>query len=89
MRQSDLAVIRTEGQAVPQIETLSKQNFFPHFTTIRKMVDAKWTFPVETYADDTLFFRERPQRIRINVRYLNYKRFGTESNVTFGDTPKR
>ena len=89
IRESDLAVIRSEGQAVPQIETLSKQNLFPHFTTLRKSVDGKWAFPTETYADDTLFFRERQQRIRIVVRYLNYKRFGAESNVTFGDGPKR
>lgn len=89
VRESDLAVVRSEGQAVPQIETLRKQNLFPHFTTLRKAVDDRWMFPVETYADDTLFFRERPQRIRIVVRYLHYKRFGAESSVTFGDPPKR
>lgn len=89
VRESDLLVVRSEGQAVPQIETLQKQNLFPHFTTIRKSVDGKYFFPVETYADDTLFFRERPQRLRIVVRYLNYKRFGTESTVTFGDAPPK
>ncbi len=89
VRKSDLAVIRSEGQAVPQIETLSKQNLFPHFTTIRKTVDGQWTFPVETYADDILFFRERQQRIRIVIRYMNYKKFGAESNVTFGDPPPK
>ena len=74
---------------MPQIETLSKQNLFPHFTTIRKNVDEKWTFPVETYADDTLFFRERPQRIRIMIRYLGYRRFGAESSVTFEGAPPK
>ncbi len=87
VRQSDLAVIRSEGQAVPQIETLREQNLFPHFTTLRRTIDGQWTFPVETYADDTLFFRNWPQRIRIIIRYLNYKRFGAESTVTFGDAP--
>lgn len=86
VRESDLAVIRTEGQAVPQIETLKQQNLFPHFTTIRREVDGKWLFPEETYADDTLFFRDWPQRIRIIIRYLNYKRFGAESTITFGET---
>ncbi len=87
VRESDLAVIRTEGQAVPQIDTLREQNLFPHFTTIRQEIDGKWLFPVETYADDTLFFRDWPQRIRIVIRYLNYKKFGAESTVTFGTQP--
>lgn len=85
VRESDLAVIRTEGQAVPQIETLKEQNLFPHFTTLWREVDGRWLFPEETYADDTLFFRTWPQRIRIIIRYLNYKRFGAESTITFGD----
>ncbi|MBV9612322.1 MAG: hypothetical protein JO091_07610 [Acidobacteriaceae bacterium] len=87
VRESDLAVIRSEGQAVPQIDTLREQNLFPHFTTIREAVDGQWEFPVETYADDTLFFREWPQRIRIIIRYMNYKRFGAESVLTFGNPP--
>ncbi len=87
VRESDLAVIRTEGQAVPQIDTMREQNLFPHFTTIRRKVDGQWFFPVETYADDTLFFRDWPQRIRVVVRYMNYKRFGAESTITFGDPP--
>lgn len=85
VRESDLAVIQSEGQAVPQIDTLREQNLTPHFTTIRYEVDGKWMFPRETYADDTLFFRDWPQRIRITIRYSDYKRFGAESTVTFGD----
>jgi hypothetical protein len=85
VRQSDLAVVRTEGQAVPQIDTLKEQNLTPHFTTIRREIDGKWLFPVETYSDDTLFFRDFPQRLRTIVRYLNYKKFGAESTITFGD----
>jgi hypothetical protein len=87
VRESDFAVVRSEGQAVPQIDTLAQQNLFPHFTTIRRLIDGKWFFPVETYADDTLFFRNWPQRIRITVRYMDYKQFGTESTITFG-TPQ-
>jgi hypothetical protein len=91
VRESDLAVVRSEGQAVPQIETLKEQNLFPHFTTIRREIDGKWFFPVETYADDTLFFRQKPQRIRITIRYMDYKQFTSNSTITFGDqlTPKK
>ncbi len=84
VRQSDLSVVRSEGQAVPQIETLKEQNLFPHFTTMRSEIDGKWFFPVRTYADDTLYFREQPQHIRIDVRYSNYRRFDAESTITYG-----
>ena len=87
VRQSDYTVIRSEGKAVPQVENRKEQNLFPHFTTLRKEVDGKYFFPVETYADDTLYFRDWPQRIKVIVRYMNYKKFGAESTVTFGPTP--
>ena len=83
VRQSDFSVVRSEGQAVPQIETLKEQNLFPHFTTIRHEIDGKWFFPVETYADDTLYFRSGPQRIRVTIRYAEYKRFGSDSIIRF------
>lgn len=89
VRQSDLSVVRSEGQAVPAVETRTKQNLFPHFVTSRKKVDDQWSFPFETYADDILYFRERPQRIRVTVRYLNYRKFGAESSVTFEGAPKK
>jgi hypothetical protein len=86
VRQSDFSVVRSEGQAVPQIETLTEQNLFPHFTTIRQEIDGKWFFPVKTYADDVLYFKERPQRIRIDIEYTNYRRFGAQSTITYGST---
>ncbi len=87
VRESDLSIIKSEGQPVPQIETLREQNLFPHFTTFRRDFDGKWSFPIETYSDDTLFFRSRAQRIRIVVRYLNYKQFGVDSKITFDEKP--
>jgi hypothetical protein len=83
VRQNDFSVVRSEGEAVPQIETLKDQNLFPHFTTLRREVDESWFFPVETYADDTLYFRTGPQRMRIVIRYANYKRFGSDSVIRF------
>ncbi len=85
-RENDLAVIRAEGQAVPQIDNMKEQNLTPHFTTIRREIDGKYFFPVETYSDDTLFFRDFPQRLRTIVKYNNYKKFEAESTITFGDT---
>jgi hypothetical protein len=78
----DFSVVRAEGQAVPQIITTKSENLFPHFTTIRQNVDGH-RFPVMTYADDTLYFRNGPQRIKLVIRYSDYKKFGSESKITF------
>jgi hypothetical protein len=89
VRQSDFAVVRSEGQAVPQIESLKQENLFPHFTTIRREIDGKWFFPVETYADDTLYFRTGPQRMRVIIRYSNYKSFGADSVIRYSEPEKK
>ena len=85
--QQDYAIVRMQGQAVPPVYHGKSENLFPRFTTLRKAVDGKHWFPYFTYADDTLPFRTGPQRIRLTIRYSNYKRFGAESNVTF-ENPK-
>ncbi len=79
----DYGIVRMEGRAVPQIHTAKSENLFPRFTTIRRQVDGKHWFPVHTHADDTLPFRTGPQRIRLTIRYMDYKRFTAESTVTF------
>ena len=79
---SDEAIVKAEGEAVPQMHGLRNENLFPHFTTIRRKVDGHW-FPVSTEGDDTLAFRTGPQRERITVRYENYKRFSTETTIKF------
>jgi hypothetical protein len=80
---SDYSIVRSEGQAVPQIMTTQTENLFPHFTTMREKLAGGFRFPVMTYADDTLYFRAGPQRIRMVMRYSNYQKFGAESNITF------
>lgn len=81
--QSDFSIIRSEGQAVPQIVTTKQENLFPHFTTVRRKVAGGFWFPVMTYGDDTLQFRSGPQRERLTIRYTDYKKFGTETTITF------
>jgi hypothetical protein len=80
----DYSVIRSEGQAVPQIRTTKSENLFPKFVTIRKQVNGFW-FPATTNADDTLYFRTGPQRIRMTIRFESYQKFGAETTVTFGE----
>jgi hypothetical protein len=75
-------IVRMQGQAVPQIRTLKSENLFPRFTTLRKPVDGKHWFPIYTYADDTLQFRNGPQRERLRIAYSEYQRFGVQSTFT-------
>jgi len=79
----DYSVIRSEGQAVPQIRTLKTENLFPHFTTLRQKVDGDYYFPVMTYGDDTLYFRGGAQRVRLTIRYTDYRHFGADSKITY------
>jgi hypothetical protein len=81
----DYSIVRMEGQAVPQIRSTKQENLFPRFTTLRRAVDGKHWFPAHTYADDTLPFRTGPVRIRLIIRYSNYRRFGAESQIKFGE----
>lgn len=79
----DYSVIRSEGQAVPQIHTLKSENLFPHFTTLRQKVEGDYYFPVTTYGDDTLYFRGGAQRVRLTIQYSDYRRFGADSKITY------
>jgi hypothetical protein len=81
----DYSIIRTEGQAVPQIYSLHQENLFPRFTTIRKPVGDNFWFPAVTYADDTLPFHTGPLRVKLTIRYTNYQRFGSSTIITFDE----
>lgn len=75
-------IVRLQGRAVPQIYSRGQENLFPRFTTIRKPVDGKHWFATFTYADDTLEFRNGPQREKLTIAYSNYKRFNVTSTFT-------
>ncbi len=76
-------IVRAEGRPVPQIHRESGENLFPHFTTIYRPVDGQHWFPVRTVADDTLYFRSGPQRVRIVIRYDDYKRFSSDTTIEY------
>lgn len=73
----DLAVVKTDGKAVPDILKGDNQNIFPRFVTYRENIEGAFWFPTYTHADDTLHFRTGDVRMRMTVRYKNYKRFGS------------
>ncbi|WP_321475630.1 hypothetical protein [uncultured Paludibaculum sp.] len=78
-----LGVVRTYGQAVPPIYSKGRENLFPRFSTLRRALDGTHYFPVLTYADDTLPFKAGPLRIKLTIRYSSYRKFGTETTITF------
>lgn len=85
----DLSVARSAGKAVPSIVGSESENVFPSFTTIRQKIDGEHWFPVHTHADDLLPFRTGPVRMRMTIKYSDYRRFEVESTVTFEETPRR
>lgn len=82
VKEDDFSVVRSEGQAVPQIITTKQENLFPHFTTVRRLVNGFW-FPAVTAADDTLYFRGGPIREKLMIRYNDYKKFGSQTTIRF------
>ena len=81
----DLQIVKTYGKAVPDIRKKGQENLFPRFETYREQIDGKYWFPTWTGADDTLHFSRGPQRIRMIVRYEDYKQFRSTITVTYGD----
>lgn len=81
----DLQIVKTYGKAVPDIRKKGQENLFPRFETYREQIDGKYWFPTWTGADDTLHFSRGPQRIRMIVRYEDYKQFRSSVTVTYGD----
>ncbi len=82
IKEDEFSVIRSEGKAVPEVITRKQENLFPRFTTIRKFVNGFW-FPAVTSADDTLYFRSAPIREKLVIRYDDYRKFGSDTTVTF------
>ncbi|HEY4580015.1 MAG TPA: hypothetical protein VIG89_03175 [Candidatus Acidoferrales bacterium] len=77
----DLAIVKSDGKAVPDILEKGRENRFPRFVTYRENIERDFWFPTYTRADDTLQFSTGDIRIRMTVRYRNYKRFGATVRV--------
>jgi hypothetical protein len=77
----DLAIVKSDGKAVPDILEKGRENRFPRFVTYRENIERNFWFPTYTRADDTLEFSDGAIRVRMTVRYRNYKRFGATIRV--------
>ena len=79
----DLQIVKTSGKTVPDIRKKNNENLFPKFTTWREQIDGRYWFPSYTLADDTLHFQMNDVHIREKVKYTDYKRFGTQTTITY------
>jgi hypothetical protein len=78
----DLQIVKSYGRGVGIVRS---DNQFPKFETYREQIDGKYWFPTYTRADDNLNFQTGPQRIRMLVKYENYKQFKSETQIQYGD----
>lgn len=82
--EQDLQIVKTYGRATGKLKKGNDQRF-PKFETFREQVDGKYWFPVLTRADDTLYFEDSVVRLKMRVKYEDYKLFKGESRIIFGD----
>jgi hypothetical protein len=77
----DLQIVKTHGKATGILKKKEEQAF-PTFETYRENIEGHFWFPTYTRADDYLHFKSGPDvRIRVAVRYSNYKRFGSTVKI--------
>jgi hypothetical protein len=81
----DLQIVKSYGRGVGLVRKSSDYQF-PKFETYREQIDGKYWFPTYTHADDTLVFREMSQRIRMTVKYQDYKKFKIDTSIIYGNT---
>ena len=81
--QLDLQIVKTYGKGVG-VRKKNSDDQFPRFETYRQQVDGKYWFPTYTRADDVLHFKTGDQRIRMVIRYDDYKQFKSETDIKFG-----
>lgn len=80
----DLMIVKSKGKAVPE----TKNNKFPIVETTREQIDGKYWFPSDARADDDLVFDNgNVTRIRMRVRYTDYKVGRSEVRILDDDEP--
>lgn len=73
----DLQIVKVRGKGVPEGDQR-----FPTFETYRQQIDGRYWFPTYTSADDELVFDNgQVVRLRMLVRYTDFKRFGSEVKI--------
>ena len=80
----DLQIVKSYGRGVGLLKK-GADNQYPKFETYREQIDGKYWFPTYTIANDTLQFQAGPQRMKLIVKYEDYKQFKSDINIKYGD----
>jgi hypothetical protein len=79
---TDLQIVKVRGKGVPE-----GNQRFPIFETYRQQVDGHYWFPVYTYVDDNLIFKDGTIHVRMLVRYTDFLRFRSRVTITEANEP--
>jgi hypothetical protein len=88
---TDLQVVVTNGRMVPDDTRKSHEDLHPPFMTWRQQIDGHYWFPVYTKGEGILHFSggygymSQDVHIRDTVKYTDYKRFGTQTKIMYGN----
>jgi len=69
----DFAIVKTYGKWVSEVEQKTGFEPFVFFETIRENVEGKFWFPAFVRSEESLKPEAGPARIRLTVRFTNYK----------------
>ncbi|MGI8467827.1 MAG: hypothetical protein ACR2N3_05185 [Pyrinomonadaceae bacterium] len=79
----DLQIVKSKGKAIPE----DKNNKYPVVETWRENVDGKYWFPSYSSSDDELVFGSgQVVKLRMRVKYTDYKQGRSEVRVLDDDT---
>ena len=78
----DLQIVKSYGRGIGQRKA---DNQYPKFETYREQVDGKYWFPTYTIANATLHFKDNDQRMKMTVKYEDYKQFKSDTSIKYGD----
>jgi hypothetical protein len=87
----DLQIVVTNGKMVPDDTRKGHEDLHPPFMTWRAQVDGHYWFPVYTKAEGILHFSggrgymSQEVHIRDTIKYSEYKQFGSEIKIIYGD----
>jgi hypothetical protein len=85
----DLQIVKSYGRGIGQ-QKHNEDHQYPKFETYREQIDGKYWFPTYTIANDTLVFKDLSQKIRMTVKYEDYKQFKADTIIKYDvDEPKK
>ena len=77
----DLQIVKTYGRGVGIKKSADFQ--YAKFETYREQIDGKYWFPTYTIANSTLHFKDNDQRMKMNVKYADYKQFKSDVTIKY------